>query len=579
MISQPLAPLFLAFSTGLVLVPALRAVARRRGWVAEPTSDRWHRQPTALMGGVAIWAAVLAGMIGAGAEIGRVWGILLGGSLLCALGVVDDLFHVKPATKVIAQLVAGAIVIFCGYQTRFFDSQILNLSVSFFWIVAITNAVNLLDNMDGLAAGVVLIAAAYLGWSHAPVGGAAATALALALVGGLAAFLIFNFNPASIFMGDSGSMFIGFSLAVLSLSSTEASNILSFVAVPAATLLVPILDTTLVTVTRVLRGRPIAEGARDHASHRLVMLGLSEREAVTLLWFLALVAGAAASVTRRTSYTLGFGILPVIIIGFGFLGIYLSRLSFVDESDEGAAREGERRDYVRLAFELSYKRRVFEVILDFILVVVCYYLAFGLRFDFDFSAFVRHRFYETIPVLVACTMLAFFYQGIYRGVWTYTGTQDLLKYLSASVLAVLLSLATATFLFRFESLSRSVFAIYGLLMFLAVGGTRVSFRLMDEALQRRRPGRAVLVVGAGGGGEIAARELLRNNDLGLRVVGFADDDRLMHGRRIHGYPVFGGTDDLERLHAELGFEEIVVSTRKVSTQTLGRVREFSEARG
>lgn len=571
-----LTPFTASFAAGLLLVPVMRTVAWRLEWIAAPKSDRWHSRPTALMGGVAIWAAVVCGMAVAAllaAEGGRAWGILLGASVLCALGAVDDRIHVKPATKVVAQLVAAAIVISFGYQTRFFGSQVLNIAASFFWIVAITNAVNLLDNMDGLAAGVVAIAAAYLGWTHLGAAEPSASALAFSLIGALGAFLIFNFNPASIFMGDSGSMFIGFLLAVLSLSTAEASNVLSFVAVPAVTLLVPILDTTLVTVTRILRGRSIAEGGRDHTSHRLVRLGLSEREAVAVLWFLAVVAGAAASVTRRYSLALGLGILPIIIVGFGLLGIYLSRLSLVDEaaSADAPATHG----YVRLALDFSYKRRVFEVFLDFVLIVACYYLAYGLRFDFDFTAFTRHRFYESLPLVVAATLVAFFHQGVYRGVWSHVGTSDLLKYLGASTLATALALGATAVVFRFESLSRSVFVIYGLLMFVSLGGTRLSFRVMDEALDRRRPGRRALIVGAGVAGEIASRELLRNAQLGLRLIGFADDDALMHGRRIHGYPVLGGTDELERLHDDTAFEEIVISTRKVSSEALGHVRAFS----
>lgn len=575
-----LAPLAASFGSGLVLVLTTRSLAWRWGWVAEPKSDRWHRRPTALLGGVAIWAAVLFGMATAGGLDAGSRAILAGGTILCALGALDDRLRVKPATKVIAQLIASAVVFSFGVQTRLFDSPILNLATSCLWIVAITNAVNLLDNMDGLASGVVLIAAAYLGWIHAAAASPVETALAASLVGSLAAFLVFNFNPASIFMGDSGSMLIGFLLATLSLSTAEASNILSFVAVPALVLLVPILDTTLVTVTRVLRGSSIAEGGRDHTSHRLVMLGLSEREAVAVLWLIALVAGGSASLTRRYSLALGLGILPFIIIGASLLGIYLSRLRIVDEAVSGplAAKGDNGNGYVRLALDFTYRRRVLEVLLDFVLIVASYYLAYGLRFDFDLSVFVRHRFYDTLPMVVAVTLLAFFYQGVYRGVWTYVDTAELVKYFGACCLAVLLGLATTTFILRFEHLSRSVFVIYGLLMFLGLAGTRLSFRLMDEALQRRRPGRGVLVVGAGSGGESAARELLRNAGLGLKVIGFADDDTRMHGRRVHGYTVVGGTRDLARVHDEIGFDEIVVATKKVSAEALERVRSFSESR-
>ena len=497
--------------------------------------------------------------------------LLAGGSFLCLIGAIDDRRNLKPASKLVAQLVAAAIAVGVGYKIRFFNSEILNIAASFFWIVAITNAVNLLDNMDGLAAGIVMIAAAYIGWMHT---GTADAVLAHALVGSLLAFLLFNFNPASIFMGDSGSMLIGYLLAGLSLASSDASNIVSFVAVPAATLLVPILDTSLVTVTRLLQGRSIAEGGRDHASHRLVMLGLSEREAVGVLWFLAIVAGASANLTRQYSYELGIGLLPVIIIGFGLLGIYLSRLSFVEETPESSAT-----GYVQLALDISYKRRVLEVLLDFVLIVVAYYLAFSLRFEFELPRQIFMRFERSLPLVVATTMLAFFYEGVYRGVWTYVSTEDLTKYVKACALAVLLAVLSIVIVHRFDGYPRSVFAIYGLLMFLAVGGTRISFRLMDEALQRRRPGRPVLIVGAGSSGEIAARELLRNSDLGMKVVGFVDDDRLKQGRRLHGYPVLGGIGDLEHAYEETHFTDLVVSTRKLPPEMLGRVARFAEARG
>ncbi len=409
---SPWLPWLASFAAGVILVPAVRGIARKRDWIAPPKPDRWHRAPTALMGGVAIWMAVLAGVAPAAIhDMGRweAWiALLAGGSFLCAIGAIDDRLNLKPASKVVAQLVAAAVAVGAGYQIRFFHSQLLNLAVSFFWIVAITNAVNLLDNMDGLAAGIVMIAGRVhrldarreqrFGARH----GARRQPRRVPDL---------QLQPGVDLHGRLGSMFIGYTLAGLSLARDDASNIVSFVAVPAATLLVPILDTSLVTVTRLVRGRSIAEGGRDHASHRLVMLGLSEREAVGVLWFLALVAGAAANFTKAYSYQLGLGLLPVIIIGFGLLGIYLSRLSFVEEGNAGLDKQG----YVRLALDISYKRRVLEVLLDFVLIVVCYYLAYGLRFEFQMPRGMFALFEKSLPIVVAMTMLAFFYQGVYRG--------------------------------------------------------------------------------------------------------------------------------------------------------------------
>src|SRR5262249_44612142 len=142
-----------------------------------------------------------------------------------------------------------------------------------------------------------------------------------------------------------------------------------------------------------------------------------------------------ANFTKAYSYELGIGLLPVIIIGFGLLGIYLSRLSFVDEGEAEQRKNG----YVQLALDISYKRRVLEVLLDFVLIVVCYYLAYGLRFEFTIPRQMFAHFQKSLPITVAMTMLAFFYEGVYRGFWTYVSTEDLTKYVRACALAVLLT--------------------------------------------------------------------------------------------------------------------------------------------
>jgi UDP-GlcNAc:undecaprenyl-phosphate GlcNAc-1-phosphate transferase len=568
--------LFAALSSGILLVPAVRAIALRRGLVAHPRMDRWHRKPTALLGGLAIWSAVLAGIAPIAPLDNGLLALLGAATFLFAVGVLDDFLEIRPSTKLVAQIVAAAIAVGAGFKLTFFQHDLLNLAASFFWIVAVTNAVNLLDNMDGLAAGVVLIAAAYLGWSYAGSEDLARSGMTLALVGALAAFLVFNFNPASIFMGDSGSMFIGFLLAALSLKPREASSVLSLVAVPAVTLLVPILDTALVSVTRLARGRSVAEGGRDHTSHRLVQLGLSEREAVSLLWLLAVIAGACAVLTERYSYRVGLALLPLIIVGFGLLGIYLSSLSFV--SHPLGEETAEKKGFVRLALELSFKRRILEVLLDLVLIVACYSLAYQLRFEFDVPGPFWDRFIESLPLVVACTMATFLYLGVYSGVWTFISTEDLLRYVRACGLAVLSSLAAVIVLYRFEGYPRSVLPLYGMLLYLGVAGTRVSFRLMDDTLHRRRPGRNVLIAGAGSGGEIAVREVLRNEALGLRVIGFVDDDPMKYGRRIHGYPVLGATADLERIYGRASFEEVLVSSSKFSDRSLDRIRTFCGAR-
>ena len=179
------------------------------------------------------------------------------------------------------QILVAAFVTFLGFRLHWFTSLTLDTMVTIFWIVGICNALNLIDNMDGLCTGIALIAFVSLAILFgSPVSDG--TWAALVLAGALAAFLCYNFKPASIFMGDSGSLLIGSSLAILTLNYTEASgiNILSRVAVPILVMIVPIFDTTLVTLIRILSGRKASVGGKDHTSHRLVLMGFDERSAM-----------------------------------------------------------------------------------------------------------------------------------------------------------------------------------------------------------------------------------------------------------------------------------------------------------
>jgi len=567
--------LTIAFLAALLLVPTVRAIARWRGVVARPRPDRWHRKPTALLGGVAIWIALLAGTA-AGIESGAFagaspWGILLGGSLLCMLGALDDVLELRPSTKLAAQLASATVAVMFGHRFHLFPQAALDGVVSVAWIVAITNAVNLLDNMDGLAAGVVLIAAVWLGWADAfggPVG-----IVGLSLVGSLGAFLLFNSNPASIFMGDSGSLSIGFLVAVLSLASLRAPVTVRSATIPIVTLLVPILDTGLVTITRILSGRAISEGGRDHVSHRLVTLGLSEREAVGFLWVLAFVAGGTAALVR--GWDGGVGLLPVVVAGFALLGVYLARLSFVDESLTSLA--GRRGGVARVVLELVRRRRALEMLLDAGLVLGCYCLAHALRGVYPVSTEAWRHFASSFAVVLVATLLAFVTRAVYRGVWHSTDLSDLPRYGSACLLATVISLSGTAVVDGLDASAASVLVIFGMLLFFALTGTRLFPRLLDEAFARHRAGRPVLVVGAGSE-EFVAREVLRAPILGRQLIGFVNDDPETHGRRIHGYPVLGGSTGLERFYLARPFAEMIVTTG-VTDVTLERVRSFAEARG
>ena len=248
----------------LAVTPIVRAVARRLGLVARPKTDRWHKKPTAMMGGVGMWLAVVVTWLLFVAHRPQDWVVIGASTFLFFVGLADDLLHTKPYQKLIGQVMGSAFVVYYGLTLPWTRFATLNLVFTIFWLVGITNAINLLDNMDGLAAGIAAIASGFLAlnfmWGGQPAEALMLSVFAAALVG----YLVYNSHPASIFMGDCGSMFIGFFLAssaLVNLSGGRSRTFIPVLAVPILVLFIPIFDTTFVTVLRKLSGRAASQGA------------------------------------------------------------------------------------------------------------------------------------------------------------------------------------------------------------------------------------------------------------------------------------------------------------------------------
>jgi UDP-GlcNAc:undecaprenyl-phosphate GlcNAc-1-phosphate transferase len=316
-------------------------VACKRNWLAYPKDDRWHKKPTALYGGVGIFAAFLINALIAyflySEQLNRLafFSLILGASGCFFLGLVDDINKLKPSTKLIGQIIFSSIFIFKGAYFHFSQLQVLNVLFTYFWFIGIINAINLLDNMDGLASGIVLISASILlllvyqaGYSSQNLFFLIILIFMMSVLG----FWIFNRYPATIFMGDTGSLFSGFVLAALTIPSalvptghlSNYSPILILV-LPVTVLAIPIFDTTLVTIVRALAGRKISQGGKDHLSHRLVVLGFSEKTSVRFLYALALIGGLA-SVTMTRFHELSVLIFAAYAVFLFILGIYLGKL-------------------------------------------------------------------------------------------------------------------------------------------------------------------------------------------------------------------------------------------------------------
>ncbi len=319
---------FLIFVTALLFsvlgTPLARRLALATGIVDLPGHRKVHHEPTPLLGGAAIYGAFVVALLlfGGRAEVRQMISIVLGATSISLIGVVDDARGVRPSLKLLAQLGAAALVVVSGLRVQIFPWEALNIAVSLLWIVAITNALNLLDNMDGLSGGIAAIAAAHFLLLAALNGQYLVGVLSAALLGACIGFLRYNFNPASIFMGDTGSLFIGFILAAVAIKLRFANTFVVTWMVPPVVLLVPLFDTALVIVSRLRRGlNPFTTPGKDHLSHRLVWLGFTRREAVLICWLIASSAGMIAVFLTEAPVG-GAYLLAAILILAGIYAIW-----------------------------------------------------------------------------------------------------------------------------------------------------------------------------------------------------------------------------------------------------------------
>jgi UDP-GlcNAc:undecaprenyl-phosphate GlcNAc-1-phosphate transferase len=571
----------------LALTPSVRALGRRYGMVAKPKTDRWHKQPTAMLGGVAIWlAVVLSYLVFIRPTTTQDWGhfpgsfldVVMGASsFLFLVGLADDFLHTKPYQKLIGQVMGSAFIIYYGLALPWTNYSALNVALTIFWLIGITNAINLLDNMDGLASGIAIIASGFLALSFLATGQLTEALMLATFAGALLGFLVYNSSPASIFMGDCGSMFIGFflaSAALVNVSGGRSRSLLPVLAVPILVLFIPIFDTTFVTIIRKLSGRAASQGGRDHTSHRLVALGMSERHAVWMLYGLAALSGVLALLVQEVKLDVSLAAIAGFTILLTLLGVYLAGVKVYDETEEALAA-GENSLYAFL-IDLSYKRRIFEVLLDLILIILAYWAAYAVKFGALSGSAAWKLFLRTLPVLVFVKMAAFLVMGVYRGIWRYTSLDDLIVFAKAVVLGSVLSVIVVLFAFRFEGFSRTVFVIDGVLMFMFLAGSRMAFRLFRQVIPvaRSGEGRRVLIYGAGDGGELLLRELLNNRALKYSPVGFLDDDPAKSGKLIHGLKVYGGNGDLTSVCEQHEVDEVLISSSRMSEERLQKILSF-----
>ena len=566
----------------VVLWTLLRSPSLGGRLVAVPTGARWHDHVTPLFGGVGIAAGLLAGVLLALATgvIEPTWllaGIVAGCGIVFVAGLLDDVRHLSPLAKLAAQIGAAGIAIAAGLRVELIANDVVGVAIALVWLVGITNAFNLLDNMDGLAATLATVACAYFAIDASTTHeNDLVLVLSLSLAFACLGFLPFNLRPgdrARVFMGDSGSQLLGFLLAVLGLAAswTTAGTTVATMLLPLLVLAIPILDTTLVTIRRLAERRPVTQGGKDHTSHRLVYYGLSETRAVVLLALIGVALGAtgvAYNVLDRPAVTaLGVLVTFALLVQFG---------SFLSELSEHE-RQGRPGD-TSLRHAITVKpRRLIELAVDAAIVgglLLAVYLALV---DGRGTELQRGTFQAVLPIVLGTMYVVYVLAGVYRRVWRFATVRDLATIALASLVASVAAWAIVEATRDLGDFPRSLFPLYALSAAGLAVLSRTLVRFVPAAGGADDGRRRVLVLGAGSAGRGLVRALRPSED--VQVVGFLDDNPRLHRRRVQGVPVLGTSEDASSVLSSTRADELVIAIPDVSEERLASLLDACDAAG
>jgi UDP-GlcNAc:undecaprenyl-phosphate GlcNAc-1-phosphate transferase len=406
------------------------------------------------------------------------------------------------------------------------------------------------------------------------------------LAGSTLGFLRYNFHPASIFLGDSGSYFLGFMISILSLMSSQKGPAAVAVLVPIIALGLPIMDTAFSMFRRLLKSLHILEVDRErnlirflffhgwsmfkadkeHFHHKLLQTGFTQKKAVVFLYAISIVLGALALSSlyfRNINHAL---LISTIAIG-SFIGIRKLGYSEVQVLSNGTLLPFFNTPVIN--------RRLLRVFVDMGLISLSYYLAFILRFEGAFSSYTKYYYLSTLPMVLATRITAFYFSGLYKGSWRYAGVPDVLTMIKGVVLGCIASAVLLRIIPDFGIHSRALLLIDFNLLLLFIIGARSSFRILEQfQLAKNHRGRRVLIYGAGKRGVYAAKEFISNPRLDLSPIGFIDENPRYQGKRIIGFPVLGDFDSLEGILAKNSISEVILCREDLSKEKVKRLAEI-----
>ena len=574
-----------------VMTPATIRLAKTVGAIDEPGVRKVHSTPVPRLGGLAVILACVAGfslfaLIAAQriktTEAGFWTGVALGVLPILAVSFVDDVRSVRAFPKFAAQLLGAGIAVVAGIrlgpEIHLFDIDLqlgwIALPLSIVWLVGVTNAFNIVDGLDGLSAGLALISAISLGAVSVVANRPEMTAVSFIIAGALFGFLPYNIHPARVFLGDTGATAVGFTLACLALRGGSTLSAGLAILIPVLVLGLPIADTLVSMVRRLLKrlerkAGGVFEADGEHFHHRLLSLGLGHRQAVFVLYGAGLLFAVCGVGSMFLTYRRAAVLLVSLLIA-AFVG--LKKLGY----DEFAIF---RRGTMLRAYEVPVLRStLFVGFIDVTFVVLALYAALVLKYDDWLIRHHRSIAHSLLPIVVASFVVSLSLFRVYRGSWRMANAEDLVRPFAATVTASVASFVVAAMLFE-PGPSVSLQVIFMILAIGLIVGARASYRLLVQINRRaaaEAEGERVLIYGAGRAGTMVLREAL---DLALHPVGFVDDDPYLEGRFVNGLPVVGSGEALDELLSVHAVAGVIISSDKLAAENVEAVREACRAAG
>jgi len=599
----------LASAVSFLLTPLVKRIARRVGALDLPDERKIHSRSIPRLGGLSIFFAFYLVLFIASQfsfflfplnflkEV-KFWWLLAASTLVLSLGAFDDFRRIPPSIKFLFQIIAGLIVALTIYKIEAIYLPFGTIRLGIFaipatvlWVVAITNAINLLDGLDGLASGtsfIVCLAMFGISLLNQNIGIALTSVI---FAGSILGFFRYNFHPASIFLGDSGSYFLGFMLSVLPLLGRLKGTTSIAILIPIIALGLPIMDTGVSMLRRLLKSLHIMEidqkrnvvkffyldgwsmfrADREHIHHRLIQIGLTQRKTVMLLYGISLALGALA-LSSLYFKNINHAFLITAIVIASYIGVRKLGYRDIQILANGVL--------LPLFDTTIVSRRILRVFVDMAMISISYYLALLLRYEGGFGGLVKNYYLSTLPLVLVTRIIIFYVTGLYKGVWRYTDISDLLKMIKAVSLGCIASGFLLWAIPGFKILSWAVLIIdFNLLVFFIVG-VRSSFRILEHLhlTENHLQARNVLIYGVGKGGVNALKEFLDNPLLDLKPVGFIDDDLRNQGKQVNGVPVLGTIDSIEKILEKNSVSEVIVTSEHIPKEKIDHLSMICSSR-